>query len=110
MRHRIGGTQFSIDTDHRKAMLRNLAAGLFEHGQIETTITRAKAVPPMVEKIITIAKKGTFSARRLIEQKLNDRMVHVWVADPNVKDWKKDNQYFDLPDASQIEFNRYGET
>ena len=91
-------------------MLRNVAAGLFEHGQIETTLQKAKAVQPLVEKIITIAKKGTLSSRRLIEQKLNDRKVHVWVADPNVKDWKKDNQYFDLPDASDIEFNRYGET
>lgn len=91
-------------------MLRNVAAGLFEHGQIETTLQKAKAVQPLVEKIITIAKKGTLSSRRLIEQKLNDRKVHVWVADPNVKDWKKDNQYFDLPDASEIEFNRYGET
>lgn len=110
MRHRIAGKQLSLDTDHRKAMLRNLAAGLFEHGEIETTMQRAKAVQPMVERIITIAKEGTFRARRQIERKLNDRMVHVWVADPNVKDWKKDNQYFDLPDSGDIEFNRYGET
>lgn len=109
MRHRIAGRQFSIDTDHRKAMLRNLAAGLFEHGQIETTISRAKAVQPMIEKIITIAKKGTFSSRRLITSRLTDRQIHVWVADPNVKDWKKDNAYFELPDKSEVEFNRYGE-
>jgi len=63
----------------------------------------------MVEKIITIAKQGTFRARRQIERKINDRKVHVWVADPNVKDWKKDNPYFTLPDAGEIEFNRYGE-
>lgn len=110
MRHKVYGRQFSIDTQHRKAMLRNLAAGVFEHGEIRTTLTRAKAVQPLVEKIITIAKKGTFSARRQIEMKLNDRKVHVWVADPNVKEWKKDNKFFDLPDASDIEFNRYGET
>jgi large subunit ribosomal protein L17 len=110
MRHRVAGRQFSIDTDHRRAMLRNLAAGLFEHGQIETTLQKAKSVQPFVERIITIAKQGTFRARRLIEQKLNDRMIHVWVADPNVKDWKKDNAYFDLPDSGEIEFNRYGET
>jgi len=109
MRHRIAGRQFSIDTDHRKAMLRNLAAGLFEHGQIETTISRAKAVQPMIEKIITIAKRGTLSSRRLITSKLTDRKIHVWVADPNVKDWKKDNAYFELPDKSEVEFNRYGE-
>ncbi len=110
MRHRVAGRQLCLDKDHRKAMLRNLAAGLFEHGQIQTTMQRAKAVQPLVERIITIAKQGTFRARRQIEQKLNDRNVHVWVADPNVKDWKKDNQYFDLPDAGDINFNRYGET
>lgn len=90
-------------------MLRNLAAGLFEHGQITTTPAKAKAVQPFVEKIITIAKQGTFRARRLIESKINDRKVHVFVADPNVKDWKKDNRFFTLPDAGEVEFNRYGE-
>jgi large subunit ribosomal protein L17 len=110
MRHRIAGKQLCLDKDHRRAMLRNLAAGLFEHGQIETTLVKAKAVQPMVEKIITKAKKGTLAARRHITAVLNDRMIHVWVADPNVKDWKKDNAYFELPDADQIEFNRYGET
>jgi large subunit ribosomal protein L17 len=110
MRHRVAGRQFSIDKDHRRAMLRNLAAGLFEHGQIETTLPKAKAVQPLVEKIITTAKQGGLKARREITSKINDRKVHVWVADPNVKDWKKDNAYFDLPDASEIEFNRYGET
>src|SRR5688572_27738465 len=108
MRHRVAGKQLCVDKDHRRAMLRNLAAGLFEHGQIVTTPAKAKAVQPMVEKIITIAKQGTFRARRLIERKINDRKVHVWVADPNVKDWKKDNAYFTLPDAGEVEYNRYG--
>lgn len=109
MRHRVSGKQLCVDKDHRRAMLRNLAAGLFEHGQIITTPAKARAVRPYVEKIITIAKQGTFRARRLIEQKINDRKVHVWVADPNVKDWKKDNRFFTLPDAGEVEFNRYGE-
>lgn len=109
MRHRVSGKQLCIDKDHRRAMLRNLAAGLFEHGEIVTTPAKAKAVQPFVEKIITIAKQGTFRARRLIERRINDRKVHVWVADPNVKDWKKDNRFFTLPDAGEVEFNRYGE-
>jgi large subunit ribosomal protein L17 len=109
MRHRIAGKQLCVDKDHRRAMLRNLAAGLFEHGQIVTTPAKARAVRPLVERIITIAKQGTFRARRIITRRLNDRRVHVWVADPNVKDWKKDNPYFTLPDQSAIEFNRYGE-
>lgn len=90
-------------------MFRNLAAGLFEHGQIETTLPKAKAVQPFVEKIITLAKKGTFTARREIERRLNDRKIYSWVADPNVPDSKKDNPYFDLPEEGDIEFNRYGE-
>ena len=109
MRHRVFGKHLTRDGEHRRAMLRNLAAGLFEHGQIETTLPKAKAVQGFVEKIITIAKKGTFSARRRIEAKLNDRAIHSWVADPNVPDTRKDNAYFDLPDQSDIEFNRYGE-
>lgn len=109
MRHRISGRQLGRTSQHRVAMLRNLAAGLFEHGEIRTTLPKAKAVQPFVEKIITIAKKGTFHARRQIEAKLNDRMIHSWITDPNVPDEHKDNEYFDLPDESEIERNRYGE-
>ena len=90
-------------------MLRNLAAGLFEHGQIETTLPKAKAVQPFVEKIITIAKRGTFNSRKRIEQMINDRKIHSWVADPNVPDSAKHNDHFDLPSENDIEFNRYGE-
>ncbi len=109
MRHRIYGKKLNRDSDHRRAMLRNLAAGLFEHGEIKTTLPKAKAVQPFVEKIITIARDGTFRARRRIEARLNDRRIHSWVADDNVPDARKDNPYFDLPDADDIEFNRYGE-
>ena len=90
-------------------MLRNLAAGLFEHGQIETTLPKAKAVQPFVEKIITIAKRGGYNSRKRIEQLINDRKIHSWVADPNVPDSAKHNDHFDLPSESDIEFNRYGE-
>ena len=109
MRHRVYGRKLSRDSEHRRAMIRNLAAGLFEHGQIETTHPKAKAVQPFVEKIISIAKQGTFRARRQIEARLNDRRIHGWVADGNVPDARKDNAWFDLPDASEIAFNRYGE-
>ena len=109
MRHRIYGKQLNRTSDHRRAMLRNLAAGLFEHGSIETTLPKAKAVQPFAEKLITRAKKGTFTARRRIESKLTDRRIHGWVADSNVPDSRKDNPYWDLPEESAIEFNRYGE-
>ena len=109
MRHRIHGKQLCRDSEHRTAMLRNLAAGLFEHGQIETTLPKAKAVQPFVEKIITIAKRGGFNSRKRIEQLINDRKIHSWVADPNVPDSAKHNKHFDLPSDGDIEFNRYGE-
>jgi len=109
MRHRVYGRKLSRDSEHRRAMIRNLAAGLFEHGQIETTLPKAKAVQPFVERIISIARQGTFRARRRIEARINDRRIHGWVADNNVPDARKDNAWFDLPDASEIAFNRYGE-
>jgi len=109
MRHRIHGKQLCRDSEHRTAMLRNLAAGLFEHGQIETTLPKAKAVQPFIEKIITIAKRGDFNSRRRIEQLINDRKIHSWVADSNVPDVAKQNDFFDLPAEDDIEFNRYGD-
>ena len=109
MRHRVYGRQFSVESDHRKAMLRNLAAGLFEHGQIETTLPKAKAVQPFVEKLITIAKHRTLVTRRQLTRKINDRRIHAWVADPNTKAEKKQNPWFDLPAEGDIKFNRYGE-
>jgi len=109
MRHRIHGRQLGRDSEHRRAMLRNLAAGLFEHGQIETTMPKAKAVQSFVEKLITTAKKGGLHARRRLESELTDRRIHAWVADPNVPDSRKDNPWFDLPDEDDITFNRYGE-
>lgn len=110
MRHRIHGKQLNRKSEHRKAMIRNMAAGLFEHGQIETTMPKAKAVQPFVEKLITLAKKSRgLETRRRVEARLNDRKVFAWLADPNVPDDKKVNAFFDLPDESKIEFNRYGE-
>lgn len=110
MRHRVFGKQLCVKEDHRRAMLRNLAAGLFEHGQIETTIPKAKAVQPFVEKLITMAKRSGLASRREVAARLNDRAVFSWVADPNTTEDKKNaHQLWDLPEASSIEFNRYGE-
>ena len=64
MRHRIAGYQLNVTSAHRRSMLRNLAAGLFEHGQITTTLPKAKAVQPFVEQLITIAKRPTLASRR----------------------------------------------
>lgn len=109
MRHKISGKQLCVKEDHRRAMMRNLAAGLFEHGQIETTMAKAKAVRPFVEKLITIAKRKSLASRRLLRSKINDRAIHAWVADPNVKEDRKRSDFWELPKESDIEFNRYGE-
>ena len=85
MRHRIYGYTLGRKSEHRRGLLRNLAAGLFEHGEIRTTMPKAKAVQPFVERIITMARQGNLHARRQLEAKFGrDRWIHVWVADENV--------------------------
>ncbi len=110
MRHRVFGRQLCVKAGHRRAMLRNLAAGLFEHGQIETTFAKAKAVQPFVEKLITLAKGSSdLNTRRRITATLTDRKIHAWVADPSVPESKRTNAFFEVASADDIEFNRYGE-
>jgi large subunit ribosomal protein L17 len=58
MRHRKAGRKFKRSPEHRRMLLRNLATALLEHGQIETTLAKAKEVQPFVEKLITLAKDG----------------------------------------------------
>ncbi len=64
MRHLKGGFKLGRKPDHRKALLRNLAAGVIEHNRIETTLAKAKAVKPIVEKMVTIGKSGTLADKR----------------------------------------------
>ncbi len=75
MRHRIAGKQLSRTTSHRKAMRRNLAASLIEHGAVRTTPAKAKEVRPFVERLITIARTGTLHARRRVITLLGDRAM-----------------------------------
>ncbi len=64
MRHRIAGRRLSRTSGHRLAMRRNLVASLIQHETVSTTIEKAKEVKSFAEKLITLAKKGTLSARR----------------------------------------------
>jgi len=73
MRHAVAGTKLGRNTPHRLATFRNLAAALFQHGQITTTIRKAKAVKPFVEKLITLARRGDLHARRRAIALLQDR-------------------------------------
>jgi large subunit ribosomal protein L17 len=58
MRHRKAGSKFKRSPSHRQMLLRNLATSLLEHGRMETTLPKARAVQPFVEKLITLAKDG----------------------------------------------------
>ncbi len=101
-------------------MLRNMAASLFEHGQITTTIPKAKALQPFVEKIITKAKRGDMHARRRVISMLGgDRNAFAWsYIAKNASEEQREKVeeqrefvegFFDIPDVESIERNRYGE-
>lgn len=64
MRHQRSGKKLGRDSSHRKALYANLTASLIEHGRIRTTETKAKAVRPVAEKMITLGRDGSIHARR----------------------------------------------
>jgi len=72
MRHKMGYRKLQRATGHRNALLRNLAASLIKHEQITTGVAKAKELRPYVEKLITLAKKGGLSNRRLAHSRLLD--------------------------------------
>jgi len=72
MRHRVGGRKLGRTSSHRAALFRNMAAALIKHEQITTTLPKAKELRPYVEKLITLAKKGGLSNRRLAHARLLD--------------------------------------
>ena len=86
MRHRLHHRKLNRTSEHRKALLRNLAQSLIEHGQIRTTLPKAKTLKPFVEKLVTLAVKvrrsaadsdpvGSLRARRRIGRMLGDRSL-----------------------------------
>ena len=64
MRHRNAGYKLGRNTSHRRAVLRNLVTSVVLMDRIETTVTKCKAIQPLVEKMITLGKRGTVHARR----------------------------------------------
>jgi len=70
MRHRHGYRKLGRDSEHRRALLRNLACDLIEHGRINTTVPKAKELRRYIEKIITRAKNADFNTHRFIYSKL----------------------------------------
>ncbi len=72
MRHRVGHRKLQRTSSHRTALFRNMAAALIKHEQITTTTAKAKELRPYVEKLVTLAKKGGLSNRRLAHGRLLD--------------------------------------
>jgi large subunit ribosomal protein L17 len=82
MRHRLRGRKLNRTTPHRKAMFANMAAALIKHEQISTTLPKAKDLRPIVEKLITLGKRGGLHARRqalavLKDAKLAEKLFTV---------------------------------
>src|SRR5258706_4969428 len=73
--HLIRGRQLSREPEHGKSFRRSMAQSLFEHGKIRTTLPKAKEVRSFVEKLITLARKGTLNARRRVITYMNDRQL-----------------------------------
>jgi ribosomal protein L17 len=72
MRHKVAHRKLGRTTEHRMAMLKNMSASLIKHEQITTTLPKAKELRPYVEKLVTLAKKGGLSNRRLADARLQD--------------------------------------
>ena len=72
MRHRVGGRKLQRTSAHRIALFRNMSAALIKHEQITTTLAKAKELRPYVEKLVTLAKRGGLSNRRLAHARLLD--------------------------------------
>ena len=74
-RHMVRGRQLSRDTEHRKALRRNMVQSLFEHGKVRTTLPKAKEVRAFAEKLITLARTNNLTNRRRVIQLMNDRRL-----------------------------------
>ena len=74
-RHLVRGRQLSRDTEHRKALRRNLVQSLFEHGKVRTTLPKAKEVRAFAERLITLARRNDLTSRRRVIQLMSDRRL-----------------------------------
>ncbi len=75
MRHAVDGRKFGRNTSHRKAMFKNMANSIIEHEQIVTTLQKGKEIRRVVDRLITLAKKGTPASRRLAFDRTRDNAI-----------------------------------
>jgi large subunit ribosomal protein L17 len=81
MRHGNKGRALGRTSEHKLALLRNMATSLFRHGRIETTTAKAKELRPFAEKLITLAKRGDLHSKRLAARDIHDRGTLVRLFD-----------------------------
>ena len=103
MRHRVYGYKLGRNTSHRKAMWRNMAIALFTHQQITTTVQKAKSVQPLVEKVITMARRGDLASYRRVIKVLGNPII----VDFDVKEVDRAERRAMKADGYVI--NKYGE-
>ena len=75
MKHKIKGKKLNRTSSHRKALFKNMAQAIIKHEQIITTLPKAKTMKPIIDKLITMAKKGNLHARRQAFSKLRDNKM-----------------------------------
>lgn len=91
MKHGIKQRKLNRTSQHRKAMLANMAAALVKHEQITTTLPKAKELRPFVEKLVTLGKKGKLSDRRLAMSKMRDQEQVAKLFDTLAERYKERN-------------------
>jgi large subunit ribosomal protein L17 len=72
MKHRVKGKKLNRTSSHRKALFKNMSQAIIKHEQIITTLSKAKALKPIIDKLITLGKKGSLHARRQAFSQLRD--------------------------------------
>ena len=87
MRHQKHHASLGVTREHRAAMLANMAASLIKKGRVQTTLTKAKALRPFIEKIITLAKNGTLHDRRRAIARVRDESAITLLFNEKVKEF-----------------------
>jgi large subunit ribosomal protein L17 len=115
MRHGVAGRKLGVTSSHRQAMFRNMAVALIKHEQITTTLPKAKELRPVVEKLITLGKKGGLANQRLAHSQLRDDKIVAKLFGPLAERYrtrtggycrvlKAGVRYGDAADMAVIEF------
>jgi large subunit ribosomal protein L17 len=89
MRHAVAGRKLNVTTPHRKAMFSNMAVALIENEQIKTTLPKAKELRPVVERLVTLGKKGGLANRRRALAILHDKEAVAKLFGPLSERYKK---------------------